>query len=131
MDEGVQRARLEVELTQARFERALAEEARKRLDRSVATLQTKVSDLQSQRDRLRREVADWEARLAPLAGGLKPVAPPKRVWQAIERRLDRAFAFGIERAGRFVQQQDRRIAENRTRDGDARKVAQLFHPRLP
>lgn len=37
---------------------------------------------------LRREVADWEARLAPLAGGLKPVAPPKRVWQAIERRLD-------------------------------------------
>ena len=34
------------------------------------------------------EVADWEARLAPIAGETSEVAPPRRVWRAIEDRLD-------------------------------------------
>lgn len=35
---------------------------------------------------LRRTVAEWEARLAPLAAGVAAVAPPRRVWRAIEGR---------------------------------------------
>lgn len=36
---------------------------------------------------LAREVARWEARLAPLAEAVQPVAPPARVWLRIEQRL--------------------------------------------
>ncbi len=34
---------------------------------------------------LRAEVDAWNARLAPLAGAVKPVEPPARVWLAVER----------------------------------------------
>jgi anti-sigma-K factor RskA len=36
---------------------------------------------------LARAVAEWEARLAPLAAAVAPVAPPARVWAAIRARL--------------------------------------------
>jgi anti-sigma-K factor RskA len=36
---------------------------------------------------LARAVAEWEARLAPLAQGVRAVEPPARVWRAIESRL--------------------------------------------
>jgi anti-sigma-K factor RskA len=36
---------------------------------------------------LAAEVARWEARLAPLADAVQPVAPPARVWPKIEQRL--------------------------------------------
>lgn len=39
---------------------------------------------------LRSAVAQWEARLAPLAGTAAGIAPPARVWHAIEHRLRRA-----------------------------------------
>lgn len=39
---------------------------------------------------LARAVADWEARLAPLAEAVEPVAPPARVWRAVQTRLDQA-----------------------------------------
>ena len=32
--------------------------------------------------------------------------------QIVERRLDGALAFGVQRAGRFVEQQDRRILQD-------------------
>jgi anti-sigma-K factor RskA len=41
----------------------------------------------SEDDALAREVAAWEARLAPMAQAVQPVAPPARVWQRIEERL--------------------------------------------
>jgi len=41
---------------------------------------------------LRRAVAEWEARLGPLAEAVAPIAPPQRVWQAIESRLDGSAA---------------------------------------
>lgn len=34
-----------------------------------------------------REVAGWEARLAPLLESLPPVEPPARVWDAVEREI--------------------------------------------
>jgi anti-sigma-K factor RskA len=37
---------------------------------------------------LRRAVARWEARFAPLATVLPEVEPPSRVWQAIKARVD-------------------------------------------
>jgi len=37
--------------------------------------------------RLRRTVAEWEGRLAPLAAGVAEVAPPGRVWRAIQARI--------------------------------------------
>jgi anti-sigma-K factor RskA len=37
---------------------------------------------------LAREVAAWEARLAPLAQAVKPVEPPARVWNALQNRLE-------------------------------------------
>ena len=43
--------------------------------------------------------------------------------QAIERGLHQSLALGIERAGRFVEQQDRRIAQDGARDGDALALA--------
>lgn len=36
---------------------------------------------------LRRAVADWESRLTPLADLLPELAPPPRVWNAIEARI--------------------------------------------
>lgn len=36
---------------------------------------------------LRRAVAQWEARLAPLTDALPAIKPPARVWQAIRARL--------------------------------------------
>ena len=45
---------------------------------------------------LARDVAAWEARLAPMAQAIEPVAPPARVWQRIETRLEGAkkpFSF--------------------------------------
>lgn len=36
---------------------------------------------------LRRLVAEWEARLTPLAAGAGEIAPPPRVWQAVARRV--------------------------------------------
>ncbi|MBL8287103.1 MAG: anti-sigma factor [Rubrivivax sp.] len=36
---------------------------------------------------LRGAVHDWQERLLPLAASIAPVAPPPRVWRAIERRL--------------------------------------------
>jgi anti-sigma-K factor RskA len=47
---------------------------------------------------LRRAVRDWEARLMPLTAAVEPVAPPARVWRAIERRIAPAAA-GAPRAG--------------------------------
>lgn len=35
-----------------------------------------------------RAVAGWEERLAPLAGAVKPVNPPRRVWRQVVRRID-------------------------------------------
>jgi anti-sigma-K factor RskA len=37
--------------------------------------------------RLRRTVAEWEARLAPMAAGVAELAPPRRVWRAIQGRV--------------------------------------------
>jgi anti-sigma-K factor RskA len=36
---------------------------------------------------LRQAVRGWEARVMPLTASVGPVAPPARVWQAIERRI--------------------------------------------
>src|SRR5512134_3083053 len=36
---------------------------------------------------LRRTVAEWESRLAPMAVGIAEVRPPGRVWTAIQSRL--------------------------------------------
>jgi anti-sigma-K factor RskA len=44
--------------------------------------------------RLRQRVADWEARLGPLAAGVAEVAPPRRVWQAIRARTGTARSAG-------------------------------------
>lgn len=37
---------------------------------------------------LRRIVTDWQQKLGPMSEAIKPVQPPKRVWKAIEQRLD-------------------------------------------
>jgi anti-sigma-K factor RskA len=49
---------------------------------------------------LAREVAKWEARLAPLAQAVSPVAPPARVWNALQSRLDgtRKMSFSVWKA---------------------------------
>ena len=47
---------------------------------------------------LAREVARWEARLAPLAETVEPVAPPARVWPKIEQRLWFAKPFSLWKA---------------------------------
>jgi anti-sigma-K factor RskA len=49
---------------------------------------------------LRRIVAEWEARLTPLAGAADEIAPPARLWQALARRIaggarDRASRTGL------------------------------------
>ncbi len=43
--------------------------------------------------------------------------------QPRQRTLHMALAFGVERRGRFVQQQDRRIAQHGAGDGDALALA--------
>ena len=43
--------------------------------------------------------------------------------QPFERRLHQLLAFGIERRGRFVEQQQRRIAQDRARDRNALALA--------
>jgi anti-sigma-K factor RskA len=53
---------------------------------------------------LAREVAKWEARLAPLAHAVAPVAPPARVWNALQTRLEvtpkgaRRMSFSVWKA---------------------------------
>ncbi len=37
--------------------------------------------------RLRRTVAEWQERFAPLSDGVEPVQPPARVWRAIQSQL--------------------------------------------
>jgi len=39
---------------------------------------------------LARAAAEWQARLAPLAAGVRPVAPPERLWRQIQARLGAA-----------------------------------------
>ena len=39
---------------------------------------------------LARAVAEWQGRLAPLAGDVRPVAPPARLWRALRVRLGAA-----------------------------------------
>jgi len=41
---------------------------------------------------LARAVAEWEARLAPMAEAVEPVRPPRRVWDEIQARLGPAAA---------------------------------------
>ena len=48
---------------------------------------------------LAQEVAKWEARLAPLAQAVAPVAPPARVWNALQTRLE-VNPSGAREAGR-------------------------------
>jgi anti-sigma-K factor RskA len=48
---------------------------------------------------LAREVEKWEARLAPLAQAVAPVAPPARVWNALQARLE-VNPSGAREAGR-------------------------------
>lgn len=36
---------------------------------------------------LRRLVAEWQTRLAPLDTAAKPIAPPQRVWRTIQQRI--------------------------------------------
>jgi anti-sigma-K factor RskA len=36
---------------------------------------------------LRRTVAEWESRLAPMAAGVAELRPPRRVWKGIEARV--------------------------------------------
>ena len=43
--------------------------------------------------------------------------------QALERVLDQGLALGVERGGRLVEQQQRRVAQDRARDGDALALA--------
>ena len=43
--------------------------------------------------------------------------------QVAEARLDRGLDFGIERRGRLVEHQDRRVLQDHARDGDALALA--------
>jgi len=47
---------------------------------------------------LRRIVAEWEARLTPLAAAATEIPPPARIWNAVARRIGAARADGL-RAG--------------------------------
>jgi anti-sigma-K factor RskA len=44
---------------------------------------------------LRRHVAQWNERLAPLNSAIEPVQPPAQVWHAIERRLGARRGRGL------------------------------------
>ena len=57
-----------------------------------------------------------------LLHGREPVGHDEHraaVGQPVHRLLHQPFAFGVERGGRLVQQQDRRVAQDRAGDGDA------------
>ena len=43
---------------------------------------------------LRQVVADWEERLAPLAAAATDIAPPARVWRALDQRIRRTAHAG-------------------------------------
>ena len=43
--------------------------------------------------------------------------------QPLKRVLDQPLALGVERGGRFVEQKERRVAQDRTRDRDALALA--------
>ena len=43
--------------------------------------------------------------------------------QFFQRGLHQRFAFGIQRRGRLIEQQQRRVAQDRARDGDALALA--------
>src|SRR5690606_15196818 len=45
------------------------------------------------------------------------------VHQPLQRRLHDGFALGVQRAGRLVQQQDRRVLQEGAGDGDALALA--------
>ena len=45
------------------------------------------------------------------------------VHQPVERRLDRPLALAVQRAGRLIQQQDRRVLQQRARDRQALALA--------
>ena len=51
---------------------------------------------------LRRSVAAWEARLTPMASTVPELAPPKRVWRAIQERIFGA-RFGTHTVNRDQQ----------------------------
>ena len=51
----------------------------------------------------------------PVRDDERRAAPHRR----FERSLHHAFAFGVERAGRFVEQQQRRVLQHRAGDADA------------
>jgi anti-sigma-K factor RskA len=57
---------------------------------------------------LRQVVREWQARLAPLDDAATPVAPPRELWQAIERAT--AAAPASEAAASNVVQLRRRLA---------------------
>jgi hypothetical protein len=60
------------------------------------------------------------------AHGGEPVCDHQRgavLHQPLERVLDQAFAFGVERGGGFVEQQDRRVAEQCAGDGETLALA--------
>lgn len=48
---------------------------------------------------LREAVATWEAHLTPLAERLEPIAPPKRVWNNIESRINGSMPESRANAG--------------------------------
>jgi anti-sigma-K factor RskA len=50
---------------------------------------------------LRRTVAEWEERLAPMAAGVPEIAPPRRVWRGIEARIGSRAAGAATAAGGF------------------------------
>ncbi len=64
----------------------------------------------------------------PVAGehGCKAVRDHQRGavgHQALERGLDQSLALGVERGGRLVEQKERRVAQDRARNGDALALA--------
>lgn len=73
--------------------RALDAESRSQLaaEYALGTLRgparTRVERLLETDAALRAEVEGWHARFAPLAGAVKPVEPPARVWLAVERLI--------------------------------------------
>jgi anti-sigma-K factor RskA len=56
----------------------------------VGRARTRFQSLMRYDPDLRRVVAEWEARLTPLAHAGKEIAPPDRVWRATDRRVRRA-----------------------------------------
>ena len=48
---------------------------------------------------LARTVAEWEERLAPMAGAVAPVRPPQRVWDEIQARIGPGAAPAKARGG--------------------------------